>query len=102
MRCGLSPDDSAPPKADRVNVQFGHQRLLLAITLVAIAAGGALALAGEPRAADVAWAICTAAMLTSATWSSARSLRHGDVGVDLIAMLAMGGALALGEYLTGA
>ena len=31
-----------------------------------------------------------------------RSLRHGDVGVDTIALLAMAGALALGEYLAGA
>ena len=36
------------------------------------------------------------------TVSVARSLRAGDVGVDAIALLAMAGALALGELLAGA
>ena len=36
------------------------------------------------------------------TWSVLRTLMHGDVGVDAIALVAMVGALALGEYLAGA
>ena len=32
----------------------------------------------------------------------ARTLLRGDVGVDAIALVAMAGALALGEYLAGA
>jgi heavy metal translocating P-type ATPase len=53
-------------------------------------------------AADVAWAATVAIMLVPLTWSVARSLLHGDLGVDVIALLAMAGALALGEYLAGA
>jgi len=83
-------------------VGLGHQRWLAAIAFAAITIGGVLSLVGESPAADVAWGACTAVMLAAATWSAARSLRHGDVGVDLIAMVAMGGALALGEYLAGA
>ena len=36
------------------------------------------------------------------TWSVLRTLMQGDVGVDAIALVAMVGALALGEYLAGA
>ena len=36
------------------------------------------------------------------TWSVLRTLMHGDVGVDAIALVAMVGALVLGEYLAGA
>ena len=36
------------------------------------------------------------------TWSVLRTLMRGDVGVDAIALVAMVGALALGEYLAGA
>jgi heavy metal translocating P-type ATPase len=48
------------------------------------------------------WAATVAVMLIPLSWSVARSLLAGDLGVDLIALLAMAGALALGEYLAGA
>ena len=44
----------------------------------------------------------TLALLIPLTISVGRSLLRGDVGVDAIALLAMAGALALGEYLAGA
>ncbi|MGH2835116.1 MAG: heavy metal translocating P-type ATPase [Solirubrobacteraceae bacterium] len=53
-------------------------------------------------AADIAWAATVAIMLVPLSWSVTRSLLRGDLGVDLIALLAMAGALALGEYLAGA
>jgi heavy metal translocating P-type ATPase len=67
-----------------------------------ILAGGILYAALGSGAADVAWAATVAIMLVPLTWSVARSLLRGDVGVDVIALLAMAGALALGEYLAGA
>jgi heavy metal translocating P-type ATPase len=67
-----------------------------------IAAGGLLALLVGPVLADAVWAATVALMLVPLTWSVGRSLMRGDVGVDLIALLAMAGALALGEYLAGA
>ena len=36
------------------------------------------------------------------TWSVARDLRHGDVGADVIALIAIAAALALGEQLAAA
>jgi heavy metal translocating P-type ATPase len=67
-----------------------------------IVAGGVLyaVLGSDP--ADVAWAVTVAIMLVPLSWSVLRSLLHGDLGVDVIALLAMAGALALGEYLAGA
>ena len=77
-------------------------RLLTAFALAGIAAGGALHLFGAPGAGDAAWAVTTAVVLVPLTWSVARTLLAGNVGVDSIALVAMVGALALGEYLAGA
>lgn len=67
-----------------------------------IVAGGVLYAFAGSDAADVAWAATVAIMLVPLTWSVLRALSHGDLGVDVIALLAMAGALALGEYLAGA
>jgi cation transport ATPase len=72
------------------------------VALSGIVVGGLLALLVGAAAADAVWAATVAFMLAPLTWSVARSLRRGDVGVDVIALLAMAGALALGEYLAGA
>lgn len=70
--------------------------------LAALALGGALALAGRGEAGDAVWALGAAAALVGLTWSAGRALAAKHVGVDLIAWLAIAGALALGEYLAGA
>lgn len=67
-----------------------------------IVAGGLLYATSGSNDANVAWAATVAIMLVPLTVSVLRSLAHGDLGVDLIALLAMAGALALGEYLAGA
>ncbi len=72
------------------------------IALCGIAIGGLLALVSLPEPADAVWAATVAVMLLPLTWSVARALIGGKLGVDLIALLAMAGALALGEYLAGA
>jgi len=67
-----------------------------------VLAGGAMHLAGDPSGGNAAWAVTVGVMLVPLSWSVARSLLHGDVGVDAIALVSMAGALALGEYLAGA
>ena len=57
---------------------------------------------GHQRGADIVWAALVAVLLVPLCVSVARTLLRGDVGVDAIALIAMGGALALGEYLAGA
>ena len=68
----------------------------------AIGAGGLLHLAGHSGAGDGVWAVAVAVTLVPLTLSVGRTLARRDVGVDAIALLAMAGALALGEFLAGA
>ena len=68
----------------------------------ALAAGGVLVALGHQRGADIVWAVLVALLLVPLCVSVVRTLLRGDVGVDAIALIAMGGALALGEYLAGA
>ncbi len=77
-------------------------RLIALATLVLIVAGGLLALLDSTTAANVVWGLTVATMLVPLTWSIARTLAAGRVGVDAIALVAMVGALAVGEYLAGA
>jgi len=77
-------------------------RVLPVATLVLIASGAALQLAGAPTAGDAVWAATVAVMLVPLTVSIARTLAAGRVGVDAIALIAMAGALAVGQYLAGA
>src|SRR4051794_37660211 len=77
-------------------------RILAALALAAIVAGLLLDARGHGDAADVLWAVTIAAMLVPLAWSLVATVLTGRVGVDAIALVAMGGALALGEYLAGA
>ena len=77
-------------------------RLIAAVALVAVLLGLVFAAVGMHRPADWLWAATTAMLLVPLTVSVLRSLLHGDVGVDAIALFSMAGALALGEYLAGA
>ena len=76
--------------------------LLAAATLALIVAGGVLHLLGATTAGDAVWAATVVTMLVPLTWSIVRTLGQGRVGVDAIALIAMAGALAIGEYLAGA
>ncbi|MET8311850.1 heavy metal translocating P-type ATPase [Micromonospora sp. NPDC005173] len=75
--------------------------LLVAVT-AAVLTGAALWFADRRGAADLLWAGATAvALLPAITWV-VRSLLHRRVGVDVIAVLALAGALGVREYLAGA
>jgi cation transport ATPase len=75
----------------------GRPEIVLALAVLGISVGLALWLLGLPAAAGVAWGATTVIALLPLTWSIARDLRHGEFGVDLIALLAMAGSLALGQ-----
>jgi heavy metal translocating P-type ATPase len=70
--------------------------------VVAVTAGGLAWLGGWSTAADAAFAAATLLALVPATVGSVRSLARGHLGVDVIALLAMTGAIVLGELLAGA
>jgi heavy metal translocating P-type ATPase len=77
-------------------------RLWLATSVIGIATGGVLWLLDVRDAAGVAWAATTALSLVSLLRDVVVGLLNRQPGVDVIALLAMGGSLALGEYLAGA
>ncbi|HEY7602931.1 MAG TPA: heavy metal translocating P-type ATPase [Gaiellaceae bacterium] len=74
------------------------RRLLAAGCLLAVGMGGILHLAGAPAAGDLVLALGSGLVLVPLTWSVARSLAARDVGVDAIALLAIAGALVLGQW----
>jgi heavy metal translocating P-type ATPase len=75
---------------------------LLIATLSGLVAGGVARLAGADMIADAAWLASAACGLGYAVWSAAESLRRGRLGVDIIALLALAGAVAVGELLAAA
>lgn len=80
----------------------GATRVILVATLSGLTAGALAALAGRAEVAAAAWALGTLVVLLPLSFATARELRRGNVGVDLIALIAMAGALLLGQYLAGA
>jgi heavy metal translocating P-type ATPase len=75
---------------------------LLVVTAGALVGGGISWLLGRRDIADACWAAGTAlALLPAIAWVVA-ALRRGRIGVDVIAVLALAGTLAVGEYLAGA
>jgi heavy metal translocating P-type ATPase len=77
-------------------------RVALTLVMLGIAVGAAFSLAGRDGLAQGVWAATTLAALAPLTFSVVRQLLAREAGVDIIALLAMGGALLLGEYLAGA
>ncbi|MBO0830533.1 MAG: heavy metal translocating P-type ATPase [Actinobacteria bacterium] len=75
---------------------------LLAVTVAGLTVGGGLFLAGAHSAAHRAWLATTVCGLGYAFFTVVDSLRRRRAGVDLIALLALAGAVAVGELLAGA
>jgi len=71
-------------------------------TVMALVVGGVLALADRPVAAGVVWGVCIAGVTLSLVVEIVQQLRRREPGVDVIALLAMVGAILLGEFLAGA
>ena len=88
------------PLSKRNRMRLGAS--LLIASLLGLAAGGLAHLMGSPRAADAVWAALTVLGLAPALGWVVAALRRGSVGVDLIAVLALVGTLAIGEFFAGA
>ena len=90
---------------------YGHEEALrtvpwetifLTATLTGLAAGGLGSLVGAHQPASVAWALTTLLGAVAAAWWVVEGLRQGRLGVDVIALLALCGALVVHEELAGA
>ncbi|WP_235974859.1 heavy metal translocating P-type ATPase [Stappia albiluteola] len=75
--------------------------MLLPTVALCLCGGGLARLTGLPEQAQWIWAAGTALVLLVLLFDIATSLLRGDFGLDLVAALAMAGALALGENLAG-
>jgi heavy metal translocating P-type ATPase len=75
---------------------------LLGVAVALLAAGGALYLVGATEAADALWALDTIVGIVPACWWVIDAARHRRLGVDALAVLALVGTLAIGEYVAGA
>ncbi len=75
---------------------------LLALTVVGLVGGLVATWAGRDDLATWIWAIPTAVIGVRLAWSIVRDLLAREAGVDVIAVLAIGGALALGETFAAA
>ncbi len=75
---------------------------LLATTVALLVAGGVAWVAGSSGWADALWAAATVAAVVPAAGWVVTALVRRTLGVDLIAVLALLGTLAVGEYLAGA
>jgi len=82
--------------------RFDLQRLWLASSIVGIVVGAAFKLAGNDDAANAAWATITAIAAVPLIIGVVRGIARREPGVDVIALLAIIGSLALAEYVAGA
>ena len=68
-------------------------------TVCSLGGGGLAYLLNRSDLAGLAWATATVAVLVPLAVSVVRSVVRKSIGVDIIALLAMAGALILGQYL---
>ena len=76
--------------------------ILFALTASGVTAGLVAAASGNETVRDAFWIATILVALVPVTWGIAKDLVAGHAGVDVVAILAMGGALLLGELLAGA
>ncbi|MDP4003316.1 heavy metal translocating P-type ATPase [Methylobacterium sp. NEAU K] len=95
----LGPIKSEPPETAGLASRLRGWLALL--PLVGLCAGLAAQALGRLDIAAWAWTLPTLAVLAVLLTQVATSLARGDVGLDLVAVLSMGGALALSQSLAG-
>ena len=76
--------------------------LLFVVTAAGLAAGGAARLVGAGQAADAVWFGVAACGMAYACWIAAAAIARGRLSVDVIALLALAGAIAVDELLAAA
>ncbi len=96
---GLSQAPSAATSPDRL--AGAVDRLLLVASVAALVGGLLLVAVGQPAAGHAVWAAITAAVGVRLAVSIVLDLVRREAGVDVIALLAIVGALLFGEVLAG-
>lgn len=81
---------------DRLNVA------LLGVALLGLVSGLVLLLSGQPDLAGIVWTAGVVPVLAALCVEIVRSLRQGEVGLDIVAALSMSAALSFDETLAAA
>ena len=76
--------------------------LLLGVSAAGLIGGIAAWIGSEPEWAEEIWVISSAPVFLALIVGIVRAVLRREAGLDLIALLSIGGAIALGEYLTAA
>jgi heavy metal translocating P-type ATPase len=103
-RAGKGPGRADDLRSNRLVWLLEHRAQILAVfAFAAIMVGGLLYLIGEGGAGQTVWGVAVAVLAAELTVEVVRSvIVEHSLGVDTIALVAMVGALALGEELAGA
>lgn len=76
--------------------------IALALAVLGSVFGGILHAASQGDVGNVVWIVVAALGAALSIWSMVESLRRGRLGVDVIALLALVGAVGVREYVAGA
>ena len=79
--------------------QLSWRQILIAIPAAGLLLGLALLWTEQAGASAVVWTIFTAPVLLLLLFDIVRSLRRGEIGLDIVAALSMTAALVFGEEL---
>ncbi|EQD61019.1 cadmium-/zinc-/cobalt-transporting ATPase, partial [mine drainage metagenome] len=90
--------------ADRTGTRSApyQQFLLVGAVLAGLLAAGVAGAFGAAQISGALLVALTVIVIAVSAIATARDLLRGEIGVDIIALLAMSGALLLGQYLVGA
>jgi cation transport ATPase len=75
---------------------------IMLIAAIGLIAGLAFCFSGRPEAANLIWIVAVIPALAALVVEILRSLRSGEVGLDIVAALSMSAALVFGETLAAA
>ena len=102
MVAGVAASAAAVPPCTCPEAQVPRVGLLLGASLALLLAGIGAWLSGAQDAARLIWSAATLLGIGPAAWWVWTSIRQRRLGVDVIALLALVGTLAVGEQLAGA
>jgi heavy metal translocating P-type ATPase len=100
LRHPVAPDRVPEPAARTATSAWSYA--LVGLAVAGLSAGGVVHFTGARDAGRWAWAFTTGVVLVPTVVSVVHGILRRETGVDVIAVLAMASALALGEYLAGA
>jgi heavy metal translocating P-type ATPase len=97
----VADDRAVIALSPRLRVARVAETALLPFTAACLVAGAILHLFGQPATGDAVWILATIVSAVRLAVGIAIRLLAGSTGVDVVALLAMVGSVALGEFLAG-